>query len=83
MMRSGKRLLDVGQYMKTQQDKMKKDREKDRQRRRMEEKKTSEIPLLDFMRQVVLLTVKKHGVPKGKVVSQADACSVLGLPRAT
>jgi hypothetical protein len=42
---------------------MKKDREKDRKRRRSEEKMTSEIPLLDFLRQVVLLTVKKHGIP--------------------
>jgi hypothetical protein len=78
-----KRLLDGGQYTRTQQDKIKMDKEKDRKRRSTGEKKTSEIVLLDFMRQVVLLTVKKHHVPKGKVVSQADACSVLGHLRAT
>jgi hypothetical protein len=42
-------------------DSEKRDRESARKRRRMEERKLAEIPLLKFTRQVVVVTIKKHG----------------------
>ena len=45
--------------------------------RRNEEKKKEEIPLLDFMRLVVEMTVMKHAGNKEAVVSQKEASSTL------
>jgi hypothetical protein len=52
--------LKEGKYTKIVIDNERKEREKEKKRKRLEEKKTGDISLLDFTRQLVVLTVKKH-----------------------
>jgi hypothetical protein len=59
-------------------DKEKKDREQSRKKWRSEEKKKEEISLLEFTRQVVELTIQKHGAEKDRAInSQKEASAML------
>lgn len=66
-------------YSKTEINSMRKVREKEKKQRRAEERKTGDIPLLEFTRQVVEVTFKKHAVPRDTpIISQRQASAQLG-----
>jgi hypothetical protein len=69
-------------YTKIVIDNQRKEREKEKKRKRLEEKKTGDISLLEFTRQVVVLTVKKHGEDKDTaIVPQCEASAMLSPVR--
>jgi hypothetical protein len=70
------RMLADG-HSRAEVDKDKKGREKEKKRRRTEEKKTSEIPLLEFTRQVVEVTFKKHSDNADNHIPQRQAAARL------
>jgi hypothetical protein len=73
-----KKVLE-NKYPKSIVDKQRKEREVENKRRRGEEKKLAEIPLLNFIREVVMLTVKKHSTTnRGAITSQSEASATLG-----
>ena len=65
-------------YTKVEITAMKKERQKEFKKRRNEEKKYTEIPLLEFTRQVVEITVSKHSKPKELIITQREATEKLG-----
>jgi hypothetical protein len=74
--------IEKKKITKTQVDKLRKERDNISKKKRAEEK-ISEIPMLEFIRRLVTLTVKKHASPTGTVVSQSEASSRLGSLTAT
>jgi hypothetical protein len=54
-----------------------KEREKEKKRRRDDQKKRENISLLEFTRQVVEMTFRKHGETE-KVIPQKEATAMLG-----
>lgn len=65
-------------YLKATVDEERRVRERAAKRRRVEERKQEEIPLVEFIRQVVDLTFKKHASePKKVVTSQSEATAML------
>jgi hypothetical protein len=68
-------MLDGGHYNKTFLDKLKKEREK--AKKAGGQKRRRPIPLLEFLRQVVVLTSKKCTVATCIVVSQIEASAMV------
>jgi hypothetical protein len=67
-----------GDYTKVTIDRRRKEREKQSKQRRAEEKKAEKIPLLEFTRQVVEMTIQKHAVAySADIVSQKEATAKL------
>jgi hypothetical protein len=67
-MKARHQLLQVDDQLEEEEemdDSEKKERESARKRRRTEERKLEEISLLEFTRQVVVVTIKKHGGGEG------------------
>ena len=66
-------------YLKSIVDKQRKEREVDSKRRRGKEKNLAEILLLNFIRVVVMLTIKKHSTTnRGAITLQSEASATLG-----
>jgi hypothetical protein len=67
-MKARHQLMQVAAQLQEEEvldDSEKRDRESARKRRRTEERKLEEISLLEFTRQVVVVTIKKHGGGEG------------------
>ncbi len=69
--------LKVADWVEERGDSKKRDRERVRKRRRTEERML-EIPLLQFTRHVVMVTMKKQG--GGEVAEKPVPSSTRGLP---
>lgn len=65
------RMLELG-HTRSEVEKDKKEREKEKRRRRTEERKNTDISLLEFTRQVVEMTFKQHTDNTAGVVPQRE-----------
>lgn len=63
-------------FLKATIDQNRRERQRERRKKRAEEKKVHDIPLLDFTRQVVDLTMKKHAAEANKVIGPQSEASV-------
>jgi hypothetical protein len=73
------RLLNVGHHTNTLPEKLRMEREKDTKNKRTEEEKTN--PSVEVLEEALVITFKKHAVPKFNVVSQIEVHAMLCIPR--
>lgn len=67
-------------FLKATVDEERRERCRVKKRRRTGEKRMDDIPLLEFIRQVVDLTMKKHAAERNKVITSQKEASALLTP---